>query len=93
MTTYTIAMTKPASDSSSLLLAIVPDGADIDGAAQKEIADNRLDANGPVEYVTVPGLTLTDDEPEDEDRIVWKGHSCGWLIDEMGRTYEFAVRP
>lgn len=92
MTTYTIAMTKPASDGSSLLIATAPDGADIDAAARKEIDDNGLNAEGPVEYVTISGLILTNAEPADEDSIVWKGHSCGWLIDETGQTYEFAVR-
>jgi hypothetical protein len=89
MTTYTIAFTKPASDGSSLLLATVPDGGDIEAAAAAEIADARLEH---VEYVTKRGLTLTDAEPEDENRIVWQGYDRGWLVDETGATFYYAVR-
>jgi hypothetical protein len=36
---------------------------------------------------------LTDDEPEDEDRIVWRSHDLGWLIDGVGTPFKFAIRP
>ncbi len=93
MTTYTIATTIPTSDDGvCLLLATVPDGDNIDAAAADEIATGGLDEHGPCEYEITTGLVLTDDEPEDDTRVIWSGHSCGLLIDETGRTWEFALR-
>jgi len=92
MTTYTIATTVPASDGLSMLLATVPDSGDIATPAERLIAEQWRGEDGAIEYEITTGLTLTDEEPEDEDRIVWRGHDLGWLIDETGRTWEYAVR-
>jgi hypothetical protein len=87
-TAYTIVIDTAA----DLLAACVPDG------------DNKARHRELLEYHTqcapehipalqvVEGLTLTDEEPEDEDRIVWRGHDRGWLSDTAGTTYQYAVR-
>jgi hypothetical protein len=61
-----------------LLAACVPDG-DQD-AISRELRDYRDQSS------------LTDEEPEDEGRIVWRGHERGWLSDAAGTTYQYAVR-
>ncbi len=40
----------------------------------------------------VSGCILTDEEPEDETRIVYAGHELGWLFDADGQTYTYAVK-
>ena len=83
MKTYTIAY-------SGLLYACVPDGDET--ALKVEIAEQRKQAEqadvtfGPVTIER--GLILTNDEPENPRRIVW----CGWLADENGTAYEYAIR-
>jgi hypothetical protein len=87
MTTYTLAI------ADIMLLATVPDDAGIAGAVAKEVEDNGLDRHhGPIEYKAISGCTLTDDEPEDSDTIVWHSGNGGWIIDETGRDWRFAVR-
>jgi hypothetical protein len=87
MITYTIAY-------GALLYACAPDGNET--ALEAEIATQREQAAaagvtlGPITFER--GLILTDEEPEDEDRIVWRGHDLGWLTDEHGNSYEYAIR-
>jgi hypothetical protein len=86
--TYTIVIDNAA----DLLAACVSDG-DQD-AISRELRDYR-DQCSPEhapDLEAIPGLTLTDEEPEDEDRIVWRGHDRGWLTDTAGTTYQYAVR-
>ena len=90
MTTYTIAVTTEYQD--AMLLASCPDDSDIDEAVAKEHAWER-DEDEPA-WKAISGLIFTDDEPDDEDKIVWgPGVDRGWLIDEIGRTYRYAIRP
>lgn len=91
MKTYTIAYR-------GLLYACVPDGDD--AALERELRDADSERNddsdvAPINRDTVTvetGLILTDEEPEDEGRIVWRGHDLGWLTDEDGTAYEYAIR-
>jgi hypothetical protein len=90
MTTYTIALTTQYRD--TMLLASCPDGDDIAAAVAREHAWERDEAEPA--WRAVSGLTFTDDAPEDEDKIVWgPSPERGWLIDENGRTYAYAVAP
>lgn len=89
MNTYTIAFTTPSPDGSCLLLATVLDGTDIAAAVKHEIETAGL--NEDLIYETQSGLILTDAEPDDESRIIWRGHDCGWLMDENDVTWNFAI--
>lgn len=94
--TYTIITTAPASDGSALLLATIPDGkfTAVEAAAERaitEVCDPTRPGERP-EWTYQPGLTLTNDEPDDESQIAWSGHGQGWLMDETGRTFQFAVK-
>lgn len=83
MTTYTLAL------GHSLLLATVPDGGDV----SEQIAEEERKAGGDsLEYECISGCTLTDDKPEDTDTIVWHSGNEGWIIDETGRDWKYAVR-
>jgi hypothetical protein len=85
MTTYTLAI------GDGLLLATVPDGADIDAAVETECNLARIK---PPKYETIEGCTLTDelsDELVDEIELVWASGSCGWLMDEIGNTWRYAI--
>lgn len=83
MKTYTIAMWN------DLLIAVIPDGADLEAA----IAAEREKAATPEMTATAThsGLTLTDD-PESDDDIVYSGYKMGWLTDETGKSFYYAVR-
>lgn len=86
MTTYTIAFT------GDMLIATVPDGANIDAAVREYEAEVGGDCVIS-DYETEEGLTLTDDEPDDRDRIIWnaKGGHGGFLM--VGDAiYNYAVR-
>lgn len=89
--TYTIALTDNR-DSPRLLLATVPDGGDIAAAVSAEISNAVAYPERPG-WIALDGLILTDLRPDDDTCIVWQGHELGWLIDETGRTWEYAVRP
>jgi hypothetical protein len=80
--TYTIAMWNDA------LVACIPDGQDVNSA----VAAEAKKANIPEMTATkvVSGLTLTDTE-EDGDDVIYSGVAMGWLSDEAGRTYKYAV--
>lgn len=92
MTTYTIAYR-------GLLYACVRDGDETTLDAELRDADSQRNEDVSVEpinrdTVTIKtGLILTNEEPEDEARIVWRGHDIGWLTDINGTPYEYAVRP
>jgi hypothetical protein len=87
MTTYTIAYTE-------LLLACAPDGDDtaIEAAIAEHIESCEAIDEEPGDVSIECGLILTDEEPEDEDRIVWRGHDLGSLTDENGKSYDYAIR-
>lgn len=87
MTTYTIAYL--LGDNASVLLAIVPDGQDVEAAVAAESEKINEDLS---DYETESGLILTDDEPENASQIVWSGHSYGWISDETGRIFQYIVR-
>jgi hypothetical protein len=82
--TYTIAFTP------EMLIAIVPDGEDIEAA----VAAYGRDAGETFhDYDIETGLCLTDD-PEDRSSIVFTSihGSCGFLTASDGATYDYAVR-
>lgn len=81
--TYTIAITD-----AGLLAATVIDGGGINSAIAA--AENEAQADfGPCEIID--GLTLTDD-PQDGDAIVYAGHVNGFLMDQNGTSWDYAVR-
>ncbi len=89
VTTYTVAITTEFED--DMLLASCPDNADIAAAVAAEHAWERGE-DAPA-WRAISGLTFTDDVPEDEARIVWgPSPERGWLMDEDGKTYTYAVR-
>ena len=84
MTTYTLVFCNDL-----LLVATVPDGGDIEAAVKAEEKNGNVEFNED-DLTYYKGVTLTDD-PEDDDEIIYSGTSCGWLIDEAGTAYEYAV--
>jgi hypothetical protein len=83
MKTYTIALWY------DLLIATVPDGADMDAA----VAAERERAAIPEMTATsvYKGLVLTND-PLEGDEVVYSGTRNGCLFDEASKPYQFAVR-
>ncbi len=82
MTTYTVATVN------GMIVATVPDGEDIAAAVAAE-AKNIGSEFG--EYAVETGLTLTDTLGEDEEWELKSGTE-GWLIDESGKDWAYAVR-
>lgn len=82
--TYTIALYD------GLLVACIPDGADLELALQDEERRARATFNRDG-VSTHCGLALTD-EPNAEDDVVYSGYALGMLTDANGVTYEYAVR-
>jgi hypothetical protein len=82
--TYTLAI------GGDMLLATVPDGGDIEGAVAREM--QMAGARSIPDHETITGCILTDDEPEDADRIVWHSGNAGWIADETDRVWRFAIR-
>jgi hypothetical protein len=82
MTLYTIVM------AGDVLVASVPDGSDVDAEITAE--ENRAG----VEFENVychSGLELVNTvEPDDE--IMYSGSEMGWLRDENGNHFKYAVR-
>lgn len=70
------------------LMACVPHGADIHAAIEAERVKARLDKEEPT---IVTGVHLTDD-PRVTDEIIQAGNRVGYLADEHGREYRFAVK-
>jgi hypothetical protein len=87
--TYTIVIDTAA----DLLVACVADG-DQDGLV-RELREYRDQSSAEHEanLRVINGLILTDDEPDDESRIKWRGYDRGWLTDERGISYQYAIRP
>lgn len=83
MITYTIIV------SHDMLIGTVLDGADIAVATASALSDAELEQDETL--YTESGLTLTD-TPEDGDEEVWSGTRMGWLSDENGCGFLFAVR-
>jgi hypothetical protein len=70
-------------------LATVPDGGDISALiAEEEHKVREL----LTDFKLTTGCKLTDDEPEDRDTIVWHSGNGGWIMDETGRDWNYAVR-
>lgn len=87
MTTYTI-----VNDSESgMLLCCLPDGSDLESAISEFTTHANIQSIGIDDCDVNSGLVLTDDT-EDGDQIIYGGNDLGWLTDEFGRTYEYAVR-
>lgn len=71
-----------------VLLAVVPDGADIRAA----IADEERRANETFHDVEIEsGLTLTNDR--DDGKIIFSSPNgrCGQISDATGKRYDYAV--
>lgn len=81
--TYTLAI------GGDMLLATVPDGADIAAAVTAEAAKSGFT---PPSYGVVVGCTLTNEEPDDGAAVVWASGNAGWVIDEAGMDWKFAIR-
>lgn len=81
--TYTLAI------GGDMLLATVPDGGDIAAAVTAEAAKSGFI---PPAYEVEPGCTLTDEEPDGGATVVWASGNAGWVIDETGVDWKFAIR-
>lgn len=83
--TYTIAY-----DGFGLLWACVPDGADVMAAVAHHADQGRIDMPARDDLTIDAGLTLTDDEDGGDIRFEAGSHT-GWLTDETGASYLYAV--
>jgi hypothetical protein len=84
MTTYTIAI------GADMLLATVPEGDDIHAAIKTWADETGFDLATP--YDVIRHCTLTDQEmDEDFYDVVWKSGNSGFLMDETGSTWTYAV--
>lgn len=81
MTTYTLAI------GADVLLATARDGADV-----RAIVAADPNARYVGNYDTIAGCTLTDAEPSATDEVVWHSGDGGWIFDENGYSWRFAVR-
>ena len=70
------------------LMACGPHGTDIMAATRETCETAGLDWEEPT---IVEGVHLTDD-PRDTDDIVHCGNRVGWLKDENGRDFRYAVK-
>jgi hypothetical protein len=82
--TYTVAILDP------LLIAIVPDGSDIEAAIRDEEARAGIEFDRS-DLRIISGCTLTD-ETEDGDEVIYRGTTYGYLTDAGGRRYYAAVK-
>jgi hypothetical protein len=82
--TYTLAFRGP------LLVAVVPDGGNV--AAAVAVEEKRL-GQSPARYQAKSGLILTDAIPQGATVVFWTRHGMGWLRDETGRAWRYAVIP
>ena len=71
-----------------LLVACVPHGADIMDAVRSECRTAGIDFEEPT-IITRVALT---DSPDEADEVVYSGTRMGWLTDESGRSYRYAVQ-
>lgn len=70
------------------LVACVPSGHDISKATREECDRAAIDWQEPD---VITGVHLTDD-PRDTDEVVYSGSRMGWLTDDSGRSYRYAVK-
>ena len=75
-----------------MLIATVPDGEDIHAAVSREAADNNL--GGDLAYQTIDGCTLTDEDVDAGSGVVlvWQSGNDGWICDETGKDWRFAIQ-
>lgn len=71
------------------LIAVVPDSDDVAAAVEEVAAQARIELD---EYTVESGLILTNDEPEDADKIRWTERRLPKLHDEDGIYYDYAVK-
>ncbi len=84
MTTYTIAI------GADMLLATVPDGEDIHAAVERFAEETGYTMTTPFDVIR--HCTLTDERLDEEFYdIAWKSGNSGWLIDETGSTWLYAM--
>jgi hypothetical protein len=72
-----------------LLIAVVPDGGDVAAAVAAEGKRLKRRIKG---YKTMSGLALVDTIPHGAT-VFWRGHGMGWIKDETGRAWRYAVIP
>jgi hypothetical protein len=80
---YTLAYRGP------LLIAVVPDGEDV---AKTVAAEEKRLGQSLAGYETKSGLVLVDTIPTGST-VFWRGHGMGWIKDETGRSFRYAVIP
>jgi hypothetical protein len=85
---YTIAIDTAA----DLLAACVPDGNKWLLVRETNEYTQQSSPDHTPTFQIIPGLVLTDEEPADETRIVWRGHERGWLTNTDGETFQYAIR-
>lgn len=71
-----------------LLMATVPHGGDIQAAVREECGKAGVEFSEPR---IVEGVFLTD-EPRETDEIIHESPDRGWLWDENGTTFKYAVK-
>jgi len=71
-----------------LLMATVPHGGDIQAAVREECGKAGVEFEAPN---VIEGVILTD-EPTEDDEIIHEGPDRGWLWDENGTTFKYAVK-
>jgi hypothetical protein len=82
--TYTLAILEP------MLIAVVPDGSNIEAAIRDEEGRAGIEVDRSKLRI-ISGCTLTD-EVEDGDEVVYRGTTYGYLTDAEGRRYYAAVK-
>lgn len=86
--TYTIAVMT----STGMLLACIPDSGDIEAAVRNVEAEASTTFDRD-DLTIESGLTLTDsDDCADTGEVLYSGSAMGFLSDEAGATYKYAVR-
>lgn len=71
------------------LIAVVPDGGDIAKAVAAEEKRLGMSLKG---YNAKSGLILVDTIPVGAT-VFWRKHGLGWIRDETGRAWRYAVIP
>lgn len=81
-------MTYDVATMGGMILGTVPSGGDLAAVVERTASEGGFDVPA---YEVVRGLTLTDNLEPGED-WAFKSGSEGWLFDETGRDWRFAVR-
>jgi hypothetical protein len=71
------------------LIAVVPDGGDV---AAVVAAEEHCMGQSLAGYQTQSDLALVDAIPTGAT-VFWRGHGMGWIKDETGRAWRYAVIP